>query len=59
MRVAFIERLLGGGDDVGGSGEIGLADFEMDHVPALALKFPGAHQHFEGGFHANAIHSLC
>ena len=38
MRLAFIERLLGGLDDVGGRGEIGLANFQMDDV--LALRAP-------------------
>ena len=50
VRPAFVQRLFGGGDNVGRRFEIRLADLQVNN--ALSLRFQGAglHQYFEGGF---------
>jgi len=58
VRVAFIERALGRLDDVHRSRKVRLTDFQVDDILALALQLARAEQHFIGGFHANAAHSI-
>src|SRR5262249_28248811 len=56
MRPALIESSLGGFDDVGGRGEIGLADLEMDHAVSRRLERPRTHQYLKSGFDKNPVH---
>ena len=42
----------------GGRGKIGLADFQMDDAASLRFERARAHQHFKGGFDADAAHSF-
>ena len=52
MRVAFVERALGGMPDVGGRVEIGFADFHVDDLRALGFHGPSARQDVERRFRA-------
>src|SRR5579883_2938018 len=51
------ERLAPGFDDMGGRGEIGLADTEIDDRAALSFERLGARQDLEGGFGAELAHA--
>ena len=59
VRPALVERLLGRFDDVGRSGEIGFADFQVNHAAALRFQRPGSHQNIESRFDSDAAHSFC
>ena len=59
VRPALVERLFGGFRDVRRGREIGLADFEVDHVLPLGFQGAGAHQYFKRQFDPDAGHSLC
>ncbi len=58
MRPALIQRLLAGLDDMARRVEVGLADFQVNDAVSLRFQRPRAHQDFEGGFHAYAVHPL-
>ena len=57
MGPALVQRIDAGLDHVGGSVEIGLADFEVDDALALALERARFIQNFEGSFGAEARHA--
>jgi hypothetical protein len=57
MGPAVAEGIGAGVDDVLGGVEIGLANFEVNHVPALGFEGAGANEDFEGGFGAETLHS--
>ena len=56
---AFVEGLLGGFHYMRRSGEIGLADFQVNHAATLRFQRTGAHQDVESRFNADAGHSFC
>ena len=56
--VALLQRFDAGSYDVGGSIEVGLADFEVDDVLALRFEGAGANQNFKGSFGAQTGHPL-
>src|SRR5258706_12986416 len=58
MRVAVIQRLFRGLDNVGRRREIGLADLQVDDTASFRLERACAHQHFKSGFHKNPVHPL-
>ena len=58
MRPPLIQRLLARLHNVARRVEIGLPDFQMYDVASLRFQCASAHQHFEGGFHAYAVHPL-
>src|SRR5687768_14187817 len=43
--------------DIGGSVEIGFANLEVNHVPALGFERPGTDENFKRGFRPEALHS--
>ena len=57
VRPAVAQRIDSRFDHVRRSIEIRLADFEVDHIPALGFERPGANKHFEGGFGSEAAHA--
>ena len=57
MRPTFVQSVDGGFDYVRGSVEIGLADFQVDDVFALALQGPRLVQNFESRLRAQARHA--
>ena len=56
--VAVIQRFLGRLDDVLGRREIGLADAEVDDVPALGLQLLGPGQDLKRALGADPRHAL-
>ncbi len=59
MSPTSVERIFGGLDDMGRGGEIGLADFQVNHAATLRFQRSGAHQDVESRFDADAGHSFC
>ena len=57
VRLALVERALGRGADVGRRVEIGLADLEIDHRPALGRERAGAGADLEGALGADGAHA--
>ena len=57
MGLALVERALGRGADVGGRVEIGLADLEVDHRPALGRERAGAGADLEGALRPDGAHA--
>ncbi len=55
---ALVERAFARLDDVPGRGEVGLADLQVNDVPALLFEGPGPRQHFEGRFGPDPGHFL-
>ena len=58
VRPAVVQRLFGRLDDMRGSGEVGLADFEMNHLGPARLQGAGTDQHIECGFDSDPRHTL-
>ena len=59
MRPALVEGALGRVADVDRGVEVGLADLEVDDVPALRLERAGPGGGLEGRLGADADHALC
>ncbi len=57
MRPPFVEGVDGGFNDIGRGIKIGLTDFQMHDVLALALQRPRSVQDFEGGFGTEPRHA--
>ena len=58
MGKALAQRVNPRVDDVGRRVHIGLANLEVDDVPALTFHGAGTHQHLEGGFSSQPRHSV-
>src|SRR5436190_23650423 len=59
MRVALVQCVASGVDDVRRRIEIRFADLEMDNIATLCLESFCLHQHFEGSLGAETRHALC
>ena len=56
VRPAGADRSRAGRADVRGGVKIGLADLEVNDVPAFGLERPGADEDFEGRFRSQPLH---
>jgi len=59
MRVALVQCVASGVDDVRRRIEIRFADLEMDNIATLCLQSFCLHQHFEGSLGSETRHALC
>jgi hypothetical protein len=58
MRPPVTQRPRSGLHDVGGSGEIRLANLQVNDLFASCFQFAGAYQHFESALCAQPRHAL-
>jgi len=57
--IALVHGFASGIDDVLRCVEVGLADLEVDDIPALAFQLLGPRENRESGLRAQTFHALC